>query len=950
MQKKDIYAVVDLETTKTSQDDGHIIQIAIAFVQNKTIINQFSTMINPGTNIPRHITQLTGITNGMVKHAPYFEEVAQTIHAMLQGTIFVAHNVNFDLPFLNIEFSRLGITPLDSDAIDTVPLSQLLWPTAPGYRLVDIAKYLGILHEHPHQADSDAATTAELFISILNRAQSLPMVTLQSLTDLPLVLPRQSKQVLVDALRLNREKPQPLAHNLQVIDGLAIRRFSAPAPLVDDQNVTYPAKPSQKKQLFGDTLTYRDEQAKLMNFVDHHYDQVDNDLSQKEPGTDALVIEAPTGMGKTLGYTLPYAYLAQKNRKQVVVSVPTITLQNQVVQVINQQLNAILPFEVRAVSLKGQTHYLNLQSFKRSLNVDEGSAALQFIKAQILVWLTETLTGDFDELNLINPQTEFMNKLSQPANNPTGSAFYGHEFSERQHIIAQESQFLVVNHAYLASYAHKLGPKNDAAYLVIDEPQHLPDAVVQQSRRQLNFNRWFDDVNEAQFLFDRSANVNIQTILTRIPGGRKLKNRFLESIHQLQAEIPQLETKLYRRFLLNQKEVLGSGVHDFPVDLHELAQFWVEQAGRVQKIHQGIADLQTCLNDFLDEFSQLKHVFSVDERQTIADFRRCLNLIANSEHSLTIFQQDLVEFPEASVFWLTQNLDQEGQHLKLSGGLLHTVDYFKTRVYPHFMPVTLIGATLFTSNKSNYLYDRLNIDRSTAEVHTFNDVFDYANQSEFILVNDAVNPTDSGYVDYLSRTIADILEHVHENTLILFNSLETIQQIYQQLQKMNVANKNQLTILAQGITGSRGRILKRMQNEQGIITLGANSFWEGVDLPAEQLRLVIITRLPFDQPNSIPQKAEEAFLRAQGRQPFYQSTLPKAVLRLRQGVGRLIRTPTDYGAVVMLDVRMLEKPYGKTLRNMLPKTMPQVERASQAVGPELAQFFKQHDEKQHHLD
>ena len=101
---------------------------------------------------------------------------------------------------------------------------------------------------------------------------------------------------------------------------------------------------------------------------------------------------------------------------------------------------------------------------------------------------------------------------------------------------------------------------------------------------------------------------------------------------------------------------------------------------------------------------------------------------------------------------------------------------------------------------------------------------------------------------------------------------------------------------------------------------------------------------------SIPQKAEEAFLRAQGRQPFYQSTLPKAVLRLRQGVGRLIRTPTDYGAVVMLDVRMLEKPYGKTLRNMLPKTMPQVERASQAVGPELAQFFKQHDEKQHHLN
>ena len=135
MLNRDIYAVVDLETTRTTSESGRIIQIAVAFVQNKKVINQFSTLVNPGEQIPRNITQLTGITQSMVKGAPFFEDVAMTLHAMLQGTIFVAHNVNVDLPFLNAEFERVGLTGLKSTALDTVPLSQILWPTAPGYRL-----------------------------------------------------------------------------------------------------------------------------------------------------------------------------------------------------------------------------------------------------------------------------------------------------------------------------------------------------------------------------------------------------------------------------------------------------------------------------------------------------------------------------------------------------------------------------------------------------------------------------------------------------------------------------------------------------------------------------------------------------------------------------------------------------------------------------------------------
>ena len=151
-----------------------------------------------------------------------------------------------------------------------------------------------------------------------------------------------------------------------------------------------------------------------------------------------------------------------------------------------------------------------------------------------------------------------------------------------------------------------------------------------------------------------------------------------------------------------------------------------------------------------------------------------------------------------------------------------------------------------------------------------------------------------------------------------------------------------MTLLAQGVTGTRSKIMKRLQNESHMVVLGANSFWEGVDLPGDQLRMVVIARLPFDQPNSVLARAEEAVLMAHGKQPFYQSTLPKAVLRLRQGVGRLIRKPDDFGAVVIYDPRILTKSYGKTLRNMLPEEMPQYTLADNEVVPKVKRFFDAH--------
>ena len=170
-----VYAVVDLETTGTQRHAGNkIIQFGCAIIENGTITENISLSINPERTIPREILALTGLKPSELASAPTFDEVAPTLRELLADKIFIAHNVNFDLPFLNEAFVEVGLDPIDPIAIDTVELAQIMLPQAASYRLKDLSTFLNINHEHPHQADSDAIATAKIFIILLNQLKQLP--------------------------------------------------------------------------------------------------------------------------------------------------------------------------------------------------------------------------------------------------------------------------------------------------------------------------------------------------------------------------------------------------------------------------------------------------------------------------------------------------------------------------------------------------------------------------------------------------------------------------------------------------------------------------------------------------------------------------------------------------------------------------------------------------------
>ena len=157
LKASNTYAVVDLETTGTNLDGSQrIIQFACVLVEDGQIVNQFSTLINPLRPLSPEVEKLTGLKQKDLKKAPSFDEVAASIYALLQGTIFVAHNIQFDYRFLNLELERVGYPALELKGIDTVQLAQILLPTQLSYRLGDLGKALKIEHDHPHHADCDA--------------------------------------------------------------------------------------------------------------------------------------------------------------------------------------------------------------------------------------------------------------------------------------------------------------------------------------------------------------------------------------------------------------------------------------------------------------------------------------------------------------------------------------------------------------------------------------------------------------------------------------------------------------------------------------------------------------------------------------------------------------------------------------------------------------------------
>ncbi|MGX6971345.1 helicase C-terminal domain-containing protein [Vagococcus bubulae] len=898
MEASDLFAIVDIETTGTNQETDKIIQFACVIVENQQIVNQMSIDINPLRSIPKHITELTGISNKDVANEPYFEDVAYTIRQLLDGCVFVAHNVFFDFSFLNSELVRAGVEPLKSACIDTVEIFQVLYPTSSGFRVSDMASELGLEHTNPHQALSDAYTTAQGFIKMLNKLRELPIVTLETLADLSCELGVNNQDVFqMISQEVANEKNSELVETI-IIDGIALRKKRR------DYRYNIRETTSQfENKLDKLRITQREMSEDIHHFISESH-EVKN-----------LFIEAETGTGKTLGYLYPLSFI--NKHQQVLISTSTIMLQNQIVNQDIPLLNELIELGKQGVVVKSTSHYISLNSFKQTLANPMPQKTYAICQMATLVWLLETTTGDLDEIN-VSKNNVFYQHVQHTGRRELleSSLFYEEDFYNYLSDRCQFADFIIVNHSFLFSDSQKTErflPNFEV--MVIDEAHQLPSLLEELSTKKVSFSNLSYELNHL---------VEVSHLISEDSQGLKKNSLMVIDISkELKETIDWVEDCLVNYYNLRQvTEDIMVNVSDFLRD--------------VPVVKRSIQQIKVLLRELTHLLTDSKKVCHLEWHLIEKDYFNTLEKFLEKSDVLMMFFYD---FDHKFVKWASS---------KKSRLILSMIDFSDLSIqqyewYSEAKKIIYTSGSLQLDNESTYLENKLGIEN--VEKKTLPSVFDYKNQAKLYLLND-INYSDltstKDFSKEISRSVKKLYQ-VHEQTmLVLFTSHNLLEKTYQSL--VNYFNQGEVLVLAQGISGTKEKILKKINQGNKCIILGANSFWEGMDFSKQSIDIVVMTKLPFEPPNRPIVQARYHYLEEQGMNPFYEDAIPQTGIKLRQGIGRLLRSPKDKGILVLLDNRLINSSYSSVLCSYLPKDLDILPVTLSELLEKSKQFLQNHNE------
>ena len=379
----------------------------------------------------------------------------------MEDGIFVAHNVQFDANLLAENLFFEGYE-LRNPRVDTVELAQVFFPELEKYSLPILCRELGIPLKQAHTALSDAQATAELLLFLREKMAQLPKGLLERLLEMADALLYESYLVIEEIYRNQSILSSP---DLVEVQGLYFKKTAAPLE---------PRKLSQdfSKNISLLNLEVREEQESFAKEVGL--------LLKDEP---VSLIQAPTGIGKTYGYLLPA--LSQVKERQIVLSVPTKILQNQIMEEEGKRLKEMFHTDIH--SLKGPQNYLKLDAFYRSLQENDENRLFRRFKMQLLVWLTETETGDLDEIGQLYRYQHFLTDLRHDGNLSSKSLFVTEDFWKRSQEKAQTCKLLVTNHAYLVTRLEDNPEFVSDRLLIIDEVQKVFVGSRKSASRDLRY-------------------------------------------------------------------------------------------------------------------------------------------------------------------------------------------------------------------------------------------------------------------------------------------------------------------------------------------------------------------------------------------------------------------------------------------------------------------------------
>ena len=950
---EDIWVSLDLETTGLSPDLDEIIEVGAVKFQGSRTIDTFQSFANPHRRLSDFIKRHTGITQREVDGAPAVSRVVPELAAFVGASPVVGHNVSFDLGFL----SNNGLK-MSNPSCDTRDLAFVLLPKTRDYSLGGLCAYLDIAHASPHRAVNDATVTKDLFQKLVDIAAELDAHTLAEMERLA---GRSSwgLSYLLRRLAVHAIGTAGQAHPAPRSPAAAPGRPAPEAPSRPEVGVTGLDVRSLKSRL-GRTRTLRPNET--LGRVD--VDQVGALLSSSGPlaGTmpgfdereeqiamaravasainegQRLIVEAGTGVGKSLAYLLPAVLYALKNNRRVVVSTNTINLQE---QLLTKDVPALLEAlaEVKGVGvedfrfaqLKGRSNYLCLKRWFHLRSAESLSQDEARVLSKVLMWLGTTASGDRSELNLGGRgSAAAWDRLSaQGAQDCQG--VQGMCFLRSARDAAAASHLVVVNHALLMSDlvpGRALIPDYDI--LIVDEAHHLEEVATRHLGFELSQNGLDDHF---QSLAGDRGLVNRTAIAFRGSSAADSRKATAEEVSaRLVAVMPSLRQGLAGMFAL-----LGSILSDSMQRDSEFAQelrvtsstrsqpAWSEIEVQWENIDASLALLQRELEALYTALEGLEEAGLLDYEGLVIEALNAVQQLAEIRRQLTEF----IPHPEAeAIYWASRT--RRGEDLALHSAPLHVGERLDELLFGRKECVVLTSATLSTDGTFQHIKERTGFKDS--EELLVGSPFDYPRAAMLCVPNDVPEPTTWAYQEAVERAITDAGIAVGGSTMALFTSHAALQATARAIREPLRASG--LEVLAQGLDGPPYRLLERFLENPRSVLLGTASFWEGVDLAGDSLKVLLVARLPF----SVPTEPVFAARSELYENSFMEYALPQAILRLRQGFGRLIRTRTDKGVVVILDRRIILRRYGESFVRSLPQVGFKA-CASGALGEEIHRWL-----------
>jgi DNA polymerase-3 subunit epsilon/ATP-dependent DNA helicase DinG len=923
---------MDVESTGFDPERSEIIEVAIAVFNRTGILDTFHSLVRPKKSVPLEIQQLTGLGDEHLRDSPRIGELIPQIREIIGSRPVVGHWVRFDVSMLQ----NAGVS-LPNRQIDTFQLATALLPDLPNYSLGTVAEALGVQfsEEAHHRATADLHTAIGIFQKLLDRIDRFDTRTLGDVaryarqagwpeadlfataadSDLPYPLfgDGQKDGYRFPPLELafldKREKPEALRKTgiQQPIDVDAIKEFLSSEGPLSHILTDYESRPTQIQMAQAVAAAFNDD--------------------------ESLMVEAGTGTGKSLAYLLPAALYALTRGERVVVSTDTLALQDQLYRKdlpdVRTTLNAAGFTEPLRVSvMKGRDNYLCLSRwFQHSLEPIEDPADAS-LRAKILLWLGGTQTGDKSELRLTPEENTHWRKFASERGRCSikrcNHARNGQCFYYRARANAANAHVIIANHALVLTNVEGGGfvmPGYDR--LIIDEAHHLEDEATDQFGFSLT-REAIDEVVAQLVRTDPGSPMGSLPIavnfLSRLAEPAAMENA-PQAMTLLGDAINASETarrhaaELYRQLvrLLPPPRTRGGGYAE-QLRITEQVRIqgtWMECLVVWEQLDHALRKMLDIGRWFLQVLDDLPLPDDREDPDTTQRDDLVLDLGQHLEGlQIAVHQMMSIFEPEQQthVHWISRSAMH--QIVSLNGAPLDVSDMLRDLVFSRMRSSILTSATMTIDGSFDYMAERLGAE--SARRLALGSPFDHEGSTLVYVADDINEPNHPNYTKTMNNSLIELLIASKGRALVLFTNYralrETRSAIKQPLEEHNIV------VLAQGSDGSPRQLIDRLRGSPGTVILGTASFWEGVDIVGDALSVVVITKLPFPVPSDPVFEARcELF-----DEPFMELSLPTAVLKFKQGFGRLIRSSRDVGACVVYDRRVVSKRYGSTFIQSLP--------------------------------